>query len=127
MKKICTIAILVATLYSCAKKMTPTAKPTPTEVVNELTVKKTTEAPVIAVVTEPAAKAAEKVEPTTVAYGKEVFKAKCGKCHDLPVAENFTAAKWVKIVDWMAPKAKLDQNEKEKVLAYVSYYAKTAG
>ena len=142
MKKTIVIFSIVFALYSCAKRITPTtaAKTTPTassEVkVNNNTA--TIEAPTtVAATTEveqqatavtgeikPMPEANKPKETLQVAAGKETFTAKCGRCHELKPAETYTAAKWVKIIDWMAPKAKLDATEKENVLAYVSFYSK---
>ena len=142
MKKTIVIFSIAFVLYSCAKRITPTtaAKATPTassEVkVNNNTA--TIEAPpTIAAATEikqPAPATAGEIKPmpeankpketTQVAKGKETFTTKCGRCHELKPAETYTAAKWVKIIDWMAPRAQLDATEKENVLAYVSFYSK---
>jgi mono/diheme cytochrome c family protein len=144
MKKTIVIFLTAFALYSCAKKMTPAASASssntanatvaavttatneskPTEVKTEPTIAPVTSEVAInneAAATDPMP---EKKETKQVVAGKETFKAKCGRCHELKPAETYTAAKWVKIIDWMAPKAKLDESEKENVLAYVSFYAK---
>lgn len=59
-----------------------------------------------------------------VAKGKTVFDANCGKCHGLPEATDHTAEQWNKIVARMAPKAKLNPEETNWVLAYVTVNAK---
>jgi hypothetical protein len=56
--------------------------------------------------------------------GKSLYVTKCAKCHDLPKVEDFTAQKWTGIVDWMAPKARLNKEEKAMVLEYVYAMAK---
>jgi mono/diheme cytochrome c family protein len=144
MKKTIVIFLTALALYSCAKKMTPatsapssnTASATVAAATTAASESKSTEVktePTVAPVTTEVAinnQAAatdplpEKKETKQVVAGKETFKAKCGRCHDLKPAETYTATKWVKIIDWMAPKAKLDASEKENVLAYVSFYAK---
>ncbi|AQX86852.1 hypothetical protein OZ664_13450 [Elizabethkingia sp. HX WHF] len=58
------------------------------------------------------------------AAAKNLFETRCGKCHDLPKPEDHTAEKWKPIMDQMAPKAKLTDEEKNWVLAYVSTNAK---
>jgi hypothetical protein len=145
MKKITVILLAVVAMYSCAKKMTPAASAPSTDkasaTVSAASAPATESKPTamkaetpVAPVTSEAAIVAEvtatdamplKKETAQVVAGKEVFKAKCGRCHDLKAPENYTATKWVKIVDWMAPKAKLDATEKENVLAYGSFYAKS--
>jgi cytochrome c5 len=64
------------------------------------------------------------VEPAATAGGKLIFESKCGSCHALPRANAFTVSKWTGLVDWMAPKAKLSDDEKAQVLAYVHAHAK---
>jgi mono/diheme cytochrome c family protein len=136
MKKAIVIFLTAFALYSCAKKMTPTT--TTSTNASEVKVNNppqpaapplagaepTISAAAAEAEVKPMAEATEKTETKEVAVGKETFKAKCGRCHELKPAEMYTAAKWVKIIDWMAPKAKLDAAEKENVLAYVSFYAK---
>lgn len=55
-----------------------------------------------------------------IAQGKEIFEGNCGKCHDLPNPTKFTDEKWVGIMNWMAPKAKLDNNQKALAFTYVT-------
>jgi mono/diheme cytochrome c family protein len=133
MKKTIVIFLTAFALYSCAKKMTPTTTATNA---SEVKVNNPPQPaapplaevhPVMATPTvevKPIADTTPKMETKEVTAGKVTFKAKCGRCHELKPAETYTAAKWVKIIDWMAPKAKLDASEKENVLAYVSFYAK---
>jgi mono/diheme cytochrome c family protein len=145
MKKTTLICLAIVVMYSCAKKMTPAASAPSTDKASATVTAATTPvseskptamktetlvAPVTseaAIVTEVTATDAisTKKETKQVVAGKEVFKAKCGRCHELKAPENYTTAKWIKIVDWMAPKAKLDASEKENVLAYGSFYAKS--
>jgi cytochrome c5 len=147
MKKITLISMVIIAMYSCAKKMTPvTTTPSPNTATGKVTAapaanseSKTNETKAEASVAPAASETAiandvagispmsEKKESAQVIAGKEVFKAKCGRCHELKAPENYSAAKWTKIVDWMAPKAKLETSEKENVLAYVSFYAKSGG
>jgi cytochrome c5 len=138
MKKTIVIFLTAFVLYSCAKKMTPaTSSPiTTTKASSEVKADNpagpvpppmaTIEPTIPATLEEakPIVDPSEKKETKQVMAGKETFNAKCGRCHDLKTPETYTATKWVKIIDWMAPKAKLDASEKENVLAYVSFYAK---
>ena len=59
-----------------------------------------------------------------VAQGKTIFDARCGKCHDLPQPSDHTSQEWDKIIERMAPKAKLSPEETNWVLAYVKADAK---
>jgi cytochrome c5 len=56
--------------------------------------------------------------------GKEIYEVKCSRCHDFFEPNKYEAAKWVKIVEWMGPRAKIDTTEKEAILNYVTYFAK---
>jgi mono/diheme cytochrome c family protein len=138
MKKIIIVIIAIITLYSCAKKSTPTSAKVDSVVSNQVTPAE--DLPVLPKVrpswaardssmkAEPKEMPVGAVEPTRetaqIETGKIVYKTKCGKCHNLRDPQEFDAAKWVKIVDWMAPKAQLSTVEKENVLAFVSLYAK---
>ncbi len=127
MKKIIIIFLAAFALYSCAKKMTPATSTTaPISEAKSTAVVTAEVKPAAPAPTDikPAIEPIVKQETTEVKVGKETYKAKCGRCHNLKDPENYTALRWVKIIDWMAPKAKLDASEKENVLAYVSFYAK---
>jgi mono/diheme cytochrome c family protein len=56
--------------------------------------------------------------------GKQVYYVKCSKCHEAKSPDLYTADRWVKIVDWMGPRAKITEIEKENILAYVKAFAK---
>lgn len=55
-----------------------------------------------------------------IAQGKTIYDNSCGKCHDLPDPKKFTDEKWVGIMSWMAPKAKLDDRQKALALVYAT-------
>ena len=59
-------------------------------------------------------------EKIDVAQGKILYEGKCGRCHGLYEASKFTAAEWRPIVDRMAPKAKITDEQKELVYAYLT-------
>jgi len=56
--------------------------------------------------------------------GEDLFNLKCGRCHGLPSPSEFTIADWQPIMARMAPKAKLNAEETNWVLAYVNANAK---
>ena len=62
--------------------------------------------------------------PATIAAGSAIYSAKCGRCHRLYPAAAFTAAKWEKNVEDMAPRARLTDEERKAVLAFVQDGAK---
>ncbi|RPE14008.1 hypothetical protein EGT74_11000 [Chitinophaga lutea] len=71
-----------------------------------------------------------KVEEAFAKYedspGKTVFRDKCAKCHGYRLPETRLAEKWPKTIDKMAPKAKLTDDQKAAVLAFVTKYAKAS-
>lgn len=54
-----------------------------------------------------------------LALGKTIFDNSCGKCHDLPNPTEYTAVKWVGIMNAMAPKAKLNDSQHATVYNYI--------
>ena len=114
MKKISIYFLIVTVIFSCTKKATP-AKIETLSVNKEATISKPP-------VDEPIVNVAPSAEQITA--GIATYVAKCVKCHALPVTTDYTSARWVGIVGWMAPKAKLSDDEKKNVLAYVQSNAK---
>jgi len=113
MKKLLTLSMVSLIVFACSHK-------TATTVTNTEEVK-------TAVSTETAA--VEKTESATVtneqfSAGKAIYIAKCGKCHKLKEPSRGNMAQWTKWIDRMAPKAKLTEDEKAQVTAYVSVNAK---
>lgn len=51
--------------------------------------------------------------------GQGLFDQHCGRCHDLPIIENYTAEKWDRIVPSMAKKSRLTAEQEASVMAYV--------
>ena len=149
MKKIITALFFMIALYSCAKKITGSAAKvveTPPQVTNVPLVKDITpNAPSApeppnaidmasqdaSIPPPPPAPLKVDVKPVEdkkkmamIATGKEVYSVKCSKCHEAHEPKEFNEAKWVKLIDWMGPRAKLEANDKEAVLAYVKANAK---
>lgn len=73
---------------------------------------------------------APKVEDTPVvievpltaelAEGKTLFVNNCAKCHDLYNAKDFNAEQWKPIMLSMQIKAKISDEEREKIYAYLT-------
>ncbi len=64
-----------------------------------------------------------KVEPATTAdlqMGHDLFVNNCGKCHKLPDPASRPADSWKKVMDVMAPKAKLDPSQADLVYKYIT-------
>ena len=111
MKKLITLCIIVVAICSCHKKMSP-QKPS---------------APIPEIVLDSAAMNMKNAgNMVMVDAGKIVYEAKCGKCHGLKEPVKYTQERWVGIVNWMAPRAKVMDEEKTQVVAYVQHFAKDA-
>lgn len=54
-----------------------------------------------------------------LALGKTVFENSCGRCHDLPDPTSHSAQDWVGIMNSMAPKAKLTDEQHQLVYNYI--------
>ncbi|WP_341834409.1 hypothetical protein WJU16_15575 [Chitinophaga pollutisoli] len=71
-----------------------------------------------------------KVEAAFAKYedsdGKAIFREKCAKCHHYKLPETKTAEKWPGIMDRMARKAKLNDDQKAAVVAFVTKHAKAS-
>lgn len=70
--------------------------------------------PKVAVTSEPI-----KISENTLAQGKTIFENACKRCHDLPDPEAHTSVQWVGIMNSMAPKAKLNEEQHQWVYDYV--------
>lgn len=59
-------------------------------------------------------------EADKLVQGKQIFENSCGKCHDLPEPTAFNSVQWVGIMNVMAPKAKLNDDQHQLVYDYVA-------
>ncbi len=109
--KIIIISAVVLAACTSTKKSADTAKANETAV------------PAAVALSPDLAAAAEKRYPgvaqADIAEGQKLYTGKCGNCHGLPAVTDRTEEKWPKTMDWMAPKAHMDDVQKEKVLKYV--------
>lgn len=128
MKKLLLLSFCSTLFFSCAKKTVPTATaatPAPQKaVVTTPTIEKTDPTPSAS--DKIATDEAMKINKVLIENGQRVFETNCNKCHSLKVPANYTQENWVKLVDWMAPKAQLSEKEKKECLAYLKYNAKDA-
>ena len=140
MKKILPVLTLAIFIWSCAKKMTPTQTETPPpasntgSVINETKPAETNTGTGSAGTTptgstgiegtKTAASREKSPEENAAIAGQATFNAKCGRCHGLKVAGDFTATRWASILAVMAPKANLTEEERNNVYAYVKANAK---
>lgn len=112
-------------VFGCQKKMTSgktdTAKTTTTTPVKT----ETPATPPANTATPPAAETG-RINTEALAAAQKVYEGNCAKCHALKNPETYTAERWVGILNWMAPKAKLSDEQKAQVLTYVQHNAKDA-
>ncbi len=100
MKKIIFVFVLIAgILAACQKKGMPA-----------ITERKTDPPP-------PAKKASD-IKPD-MAIGKVIFINRCGRCHDLPKPEQYTAKRWEGILSSMIPNARLNDEQGVHIAAYL--------
>jgi cytochrome c5 len=100
--------IVLITLVNC-KSIKSVKEEKPVAVVNEVN-------PVLMAAAEkrfPGIKAADITE------GQRLYYGRCGNCHSTPEITSESEQKWPKIMDWMAPKANMDDVQKQKTLQYV--------
>jgi len=138
MKKIVPVLTLAIFVWSCAKKMTPTQTETPPPASNTGSVINETK-PAETITgsagttptgstgiegTKTAASRERSPEENAAIAGQATFNAKCGRCHGLKVAGDYTATRWASILAVMAPKANLTETERNNVYEYVKANAK---
>ena len=141
MKRIFIIIALTVLVWGCAKKISPSASSVGTGAPNtgapavapslsskteSTSANSTATAVTPAYTTDKATKVPVDVTkaPAPELLGQSTFNAKCSRCHGLKVTTNYTADRWVSIMQVMASKANLTEVEKENVLAFVKANAK---
>ncbi len=109
MKKIILLSVTaMIVLAACTKKATPASSTSSTTTTDA--VKTETE------IKQPAADLA--------VQGKGIYDTKCQRCHQGKQAANYTSVQWESILEKMAPRAKLTEEETKQVHAYVMAHAK---
>jgi len=142
MKKIVPVLISGIFIWGCAKKMTPAQTETPPAsntgaVINNTTKPAETGTGAATAGGSSSATGSTGIEGTKTAPPKErsaaetaaiagqaTFNAKCGRCHGLKVAGDYTATRWANILAVMAPKANLSEEERNNVYEYVKANSK---
>lgn len=56
----------------------------------------------------------------TVAEGKSLYEANCAKCHKLYDSKDFTAEEWTPIVMRMQKKARITDEQRDKIYTYLT-------
>jgi len=59
-----------------------------------------------------------------ITEGKSIYESNCNKCHALFNPGKFTETEWTKYLNVMAPKAKVSNEQKDAIYAYLSNNAK---
>lgn len=128
MKRTCTAIAFSVLIWSCSHKSTPTAsKAAAAPAASGVAATQAAPAQDANVANVPATTTAPAPEANTKSpqmLGQATYTAKCGRCHGLKNTADYTADRWVGIMQSMAPKARLDDTEKANVLAYVQANAK---
>jgi mono/diheme cytochrome c family protein len=152
MKKILSALIVIVFVWGCTKKMTPATSGSPASNTGSLINNNSTPPPAstdpnmgkgnAATSTtttttndnqsnSAAGSRSQQVNPTAtspeaaaVMAGMQTYNAKCGTCHGLKVTTNYTSDRWASILAVMAPKARLTEDEKNNVFAYVKENSK---
>ena len=93
MKKIILTAVVTGTLLACTRKITATRD----------SVTDTDHSSV----------------SSSVLPGRYIYQSKCGTCHGLKNITSYTASQWNEILHAMAPKAKLNEMEKQQLIAFI--------
>lgn len=65
------------------------------------------------------AKPMENSPNSKLAEGKNIFTTSCAKCHDLPNPTEHSSEEWVGIMNAMAPKARLTDEQHQWVYDYI--------
>jgi mono/diheme cytochrome c family protein len=129
MRKLLSALVLMILVWGCAKKIAPSGSGTSSSPANTQAATtpdgkgKDINNPEPGV-SDNATKAPATATDAAIAAGQNTFNAKCGRCHGLKTPGDFTAERWVGIMDAMAPKAHLTDIEKANVYAYVKANAK---
>ncbi len=96
------VFLTITFTLSCASKTTPTSTPSTD----------------VSVVSKPV------ISEAAILAGHQLFDQNCSKCHRLFSPTEFNGKRWVRIIDEMAPRARLNAEDKSKVLAFVLSNAK---
>jgi cytochrome c5 len=134
MKKLITLSfIVVIGIMACTKKAVPASSgassPGKTETVMTSTDTKTTaddkmQADAVAQKNDDTRPPASTSPIPSMDMGKTLYMSKCGTCHALKSAGDYTGAQWDNILKTMAPRAKLSGDETKQLQGYIKANAK---
>lgn len=106
----------LAFAYGCTAKKSIVA-PVP-EVKEAMGISKNSDSSV-AIIVEPANEN-PKISAEVLAEGKSLYGMNCAKCHELYDAKTFTPEEWTPIVLRMQKKARISDEQREKIYAYLT-------
>lgn len=106
----------LALAYGCTAKKTAVAPVT--EVKEAMGITKNSESSVAVAVES--IKETPRITAETLAEGKSLYGMNCAKCHELFDANKFTAEEWTPIVLRMQKKARISDEQREKIYAYLT-------
>lgn len=141
MKRFLIPALLVVFVWSCSRKATPAKSEMPSSsssapmIVDKPATTPTATTTPTTTGTPPATTSATDVTKTpaersgpgndaAAIAGQATYNQKCNSCHPYKITFDYTADRWISIMQVMAMKAHLTDIEKENVLAYVKANAK---
>lgn len=114
--KFITGLFVLAVAYGCTAKKSVVA-PIP-EVKEAMGITKKSESSV-AVMVKPVNES-PKITSETLAEGKSLYGMNCAKCHELYDAKTFNAEEWTPIILRMQKKARISDEQREKIYAYLT-------
>ncbi|MES2864451.1 MAG: cytochrome c [Bacteroidota bacterium] len=110
MKSKITIGLFaLAIAYGCTAKKAVAPTPEVKEISEAVTV----------VMVEPAFEPKLAITPEALAEGKSLYGMNCAKCHELFDKTSYTAEQWRPIVLDMQKKARISDEHREKIYAYL--------
>lgn len=135
MKKLIALSFICAVMaIACSRKAVPSKDSTAKSTSDKKTASDKTTAestPTFGTLTGAAATTTDPVKPEdgtgtsdVIQQGKTVFVSKCGSCHALKNPGDYTAEQWSGILKKCIPRAKLNDSEKDQLIAYLKANAK---
>ena len=116
MKRLLFLGVLAATVFACTPKAVPAGSQTGTSTNTSGSTGSTTNTG--------STGSTASANTAAIEAGHTVYTSSCGRCHKLYDPGTYTAESWEPIVNRMAPKARLSEEQTTQVKAYVKANAK---
>ncbi len=104
--KILAFSLFAIVLYSCGGSKSVPPPPTPPPLNTKYSV--------------PTVEAKQADSASDLAEGKSLYENNCAKCHDLFKPKDFSAEQWKPILLDMQKKAKISDEQRDKIYNYVT-------